>query len=104
MTFQPEGPDVGKLKFEQTENDQKSRRRSVGKLNNPFEVGLETQSKTQKQRARRASKVTLTFIIIKSENSHFYFVYCFNLHCIQFPIFPIYDFCFSYDLTVSWSK
>ena len=104
MTFQPEGPDVGKLKFEQTENDQKSRRRSVGKLNNPFEVGLETQSKTQKQRARRASKVTLTFIIIKSENSHFYFVNCFNLHCIQFPIFPIYDFCFSYNLPVSWSK
>ncbi|XP_063684728.1 uncharacterized protein LOC134818931 [Bolinopsis microptera] len=53
----PEGPDVGKLKFEQSENDQKGRRRSVGKLNNPFEAGLETQTKTQKQRARRASKV-----------------------------------------------
>ena len=54
--FQPESTiDVGKLNFEMNENEFKSRRRSVGKLNNPWENNQQKQS--GKPRSRRPSKV-----------------------------------------------
>ncbi|KAL5261258.1 hypothetical protein ACHWQZ_G007088 [Mnemiopsis leidyi] len=47
--------DVGKLNYEMNENEFKSRRRSVGKLNNPWENNQQKQS--GKPRSRRPSKV-----------------------------------------------
>ena len=64
--FQPENipTDVGKLNFEFNENEFKNRRRSVGKLNNPWESGVQNKPAQNKPKSRRQSRVLLPLTFI----------------------------------------